>query len=418
MFEALLLVALLLLSGFFSGSETALFALSDVELDDLAGRGRREKQAAALARRPERTFVTILLANMAVNTVVSVLVTSVALRVVGAAGLAVAIPVATVLLLLFGEIVPKTLGLRRRRFLAVNAAPVLSALAFVLGPVQKALEALASLATRGTSGPEPLSRDELGTLVDVAREEGDLTRFEGRVLRRILRFTGVPIGRCTTPRVEMVTIPESATLERALQVFHESGRSRLPVVREGHDDVVGVLLLKDLLTLEQDPTGLTVGDLMREAVFEPETLPAAVLFRRFQHGRFHLAVVVGEHGGVEGIVTLEDLLEELIGDIRDESDELGGELEPLGDGRWRGDATLEIEDVVETLGMERDPGREDHDWVTLSGLLQHELGRVPRKGDTITWGGWTVTVLSASPNRARLVLLSPAPSGEVRSWTS
>lgn len=404
--ETLLLIALLLLSGFFSGSETALFALSDLELSELQQRGRRERQAVALARHPERTLVTILLANMIVNTIVSVLVASLALEAVGPAGLAVAIPAATILLLLFGEIVPKTLGLRRRRFLAVAAAPVLTALAFVLGPVQRALESLAAVVTRGGTGPQPLARDELSTLVDVARGEGDLTRFEGRVLRRILRFGDLPIGRCMTPRVDMVAVDADATLDEALAIFDDSGRSRLPVVGEGFDDVIGVLLQKDVATDDGDPTVLRARDLARPPVHEPETLPAAELFRRFQRGRFHLAVVVGEHGGVEGIVTLEDLLEELIGDIRDESDELGGALEPVGDGTWRGEATLEIEDVADTLGIDPLP-EDDDEAVTLSGLLQHALGRIPRKGDEIIWGAWRVRVLSASPNRARLVELSP-----------
>lgn len=406
MVEGFLLVGLLLLSGFFSGSETALFALTDLELEQLRGRGRRERQAVDLALNPGRTLVTVLLANMIVNTVVSVLVASVALQAVGPAGLAVAIPVATILLLLFGEIVPKTLGLRRSRTLAVAAAPILTALSFVLGPVRHALERLASMVTRGRQGPAPLRREELTTLVDVAREEGDLTRFEGRVLRRILNFGDLPIGRCMTPRVEMVAISADSTLDEALAVFEESGRSRLPVVGEGLDDVVGVLLQKDIATQDGPTDALRARDLARPPVHEPETLPAAELFRRFQRGRFHMAIVVGEHGGVEGIVTLEDLLEELIGDIRDESDELGGALEPVGDGTWRGDATLEIVDVADTLDVERLPN-DDDDAVTLSGLLQNELGRIPRKGDEIVWGTWRVRVLSASPNRARLVELIP-----------
>ena len=406
MTEALLIAGLLLLSGFFSGSETALFALSDLELSELSKRGRRERLAVRLAQSPERTLITILLANMVVNTIVSVLVASLALDTFGPAGLAVAIPVATVLLLLFGEIVPKTLGLRRRFFLAVVAAPVLNAMTVVLGPVQRALEVLVRTVVRGAAGPRPLDREELGTLVDVARDEGDLTRFESRVLRRILRFGDVPIVRCMTPRVDMVTVDADATLAEALEEFDDSGRSRLPVEGEGQDDIVGVLLLKDVLTYEGSLEGLKVRDLARPAVYEPETVSAADLFRRFQRGRVHLAVVVGEHGGVEGIVTLEDLLEELIGDFRDESDEIGGELEPLGDGTWRGEAKLEIQEVADLLGIERLP--EDDDVVTLSGLLQSELGRIPRRGDEVRWDAWTIRVLSASPTRARVVELIPA----------
>lgn len=403
MLELLPLIVLLALSGFFSGSETALFALSDLELAELEGGSRRERLAVALARRPQRTFVTILLANMIVNTLVSVLMASVALRAFGVAGLAIAIPVATVLLLLFGEIVPKSLGLRRRRVLAVFAAPVLSAIAWALGPVQKVLEAMAGLVARGGGSP-PLARDELGTLVDVAHEEGALSAFESRVLRRVLRFTDTPLERCMTPRVDMVTLSAEVSLDEALAVFEKSGRSRLPVTGDGHDHIVGVLLLKDVLTDPLPLQGRSVRSAMRDVLFEPETLPAAELFRRFQRRRVHLAVVVGEHGGVEGIVTLEDLLEELIGDIRDESDELGGLLEEIGEDVYRGDASLDLEDVCEELGL-RSPD-DDLEAVTLSGLLQEELGRVPRRGDQIVWRGWRIRVLTASPNRARLLQLS------------
>jgi putative hemolysin len=403
--ELLSLVVLLALSGFFSGSETALFALSDVELAELDRGTRRERQAVALARRPQRTLVTILLANTIVNTIVSVLIASLALRAFGVPGLALAIPAATILVLLFGEIVPKSLGLRRRRGLAVLAAPVLASIAWLLGPVRRALEVLAGTVARGQGSP-PLSREELGTLVDVAREEGGLSVFEGRVLRRVLRFRETPIERCMTPRVDMVTVGATMPLTEVLGVFERSGRSRLPVTGDGPEDVVGVLLLKDVVT---DPLPLaerTVESAMRGVIFEPETLPAAELFRRFQRRRVHLAVVVGEHGGVEGIVTLEDLLEELIGDIRDESDELGGELEELGEDLYRGDASLYLEDVCDVLGLRVDV--EETEALTLSGLLQEELGRVPRRGDELVWQGWRFRVLTASPNRARLLQISRA----------
>jgi len=401
--EALFLVALLGLSGFFSGSETALFALSDLELSELEQGSRAQRQAVELARRPERTLVTVLLANMVVNVLISVLITSVALRMFGTTGLAVAIPVATVLLLLFGEIVPKSLGLRRRRGLAGFAAPLIAGLAVVFGPLQHGLESVARLVV-GRARPSPLTREELPTLVEVAAEEGQISPFESRVMRRVMRFADTAIARCMTPRVEMVTLPATASVADALRVSESSGRSRIPVCGTGPDDVVGVLLLKDVITRDGSDDSDPIRPFTREVAHVPETVPAATLFRRFQKEKVHLAVVVGEHGGVEGLVTMEDLLEELIGDIRDESDEVPAGLEPLEDGSWRGAANLELVEVMESLGI---PPSDVEEPVTLSGVLHQELGRVPVRGDEVAWRGWTLRVLTASPTRARLVRLIP-----------
>jgi CBS domain containing-hemolysin-like protein len=373
----------------------------------------RARRAAALARNAHGTLVTLLLSNMIVNVVISVLTTSIALQSLGRNGLAVAIPAATILLLLFGEIVPKTLGLRRGRPLAELAAHPLGFIAWLLGPVQRGLEVLARAVT-GAPSNEPLRREELSTLLSVAQEEGQLTRFETRVLRRMLDLADTPVSMCMTPRVSMITIDVDAGHDLMLQTFESSGRSRLPVVEGGVENVVGILLLKDLFTYEGDRVRLNARSLMRDPVFEPENLSAAQLFRRFQERRLHMAIVVGEHGGVEGLVTLEDLLEEMIGDIRDESDEADSSMEPLPEGGWRADAAVSLDLVAESLDLHPDALQDvdDEEIVTLSGLLQWKLGRVPRAGDRVPWQGWELRVLTASPNRARLVQLRPLGPAE------
>ena len=193
--ESLLLIGLLCLSAFFSGSETALFALSDLELRELERGSRTQRRAVELARRPERTLVTVLLANMVVNVLISVLVTSISLRAFGATGIAVAIPVATILLLLFGEIIPKSLGLRRRRGLAGIVAAPISLLAVLLGPIQIGLERLARFVV-GAARPAPLTREELPTLVSIAAEEGQVSPFESRVT---IEATSEPAPGSETP---------------------------------------------------------------------------------------------------------------------------------------------------------------------------------------------------------------------------
>jgi putative hemolysin len=405
----LLLLLLLAGSAFFSGSETALFSLRETELEEMSrARSPRARRAVSLVRRPYRTLVTLLLSNMVVNVIISVLITSFCLRTFGAVGLGVAIPAASVLLVLFGEIIPKSLGLRQGRSFAELAAPVIHVVSVMLGPIRDVLERLAEGASGEPQSP-PLDREELATLVEVAQEDGDLTPFEARVLKRILLFATVTAGRFMTPRVDMVAVDVASTPDEIASVFDESGRSRVAVVEGDRDHVVGVLLLKDFLTHEGDRTQMDVADLMRRPLFVPESLPAPSLFRQFHAHRLHIAVVVGEHGGVEGIVTLEDLLEEIVGDIHDEGDEPEVGVERLADGTWRADAAMELDDLGDALGIDLDTGK---DAVTLSGLLQESLGRIPRAGDRVTHGELEFRVLSALPTRPRVVQVRRKNAGD------
>ena len=376
------------------------------------GRSARAKQAAALGRHPHRLLVTVLLGNLTVNVGISVLSTALCVHQFGGAGVWIAIPSVSLLLFVLGDIVPKSLGLRHARQWAPFAAPPIALLAWVLGPIRSVLERLARLAA-GTPRPAALSRGELSTMVEVAREEGSLTPFDARVLGGILRFNDISVDRAMTPRVELVAVTSDADASAIAAAFDRSGRSRLPVYEGDLDHVVGVLLLKDLLTWEGDRTHLRARHLMREPYFVPESTRADRLFREFQARRVHIAVVVGEHGGVEGIVTLEDLLEELIGDIHDEADEPRVELERLRDGVWRVDARIELDDLEQAVGGKLDA---DEGAVTLAGLLGEELGHVPRAGDRVRRGGLEFLVLKATPTKplvVRVTRLRPVEEWEV-----
>lgn len=411
--ELLSIVLLVALSALFSGSETALLALSEVDLDEMErGRSARAKQAAALARHPHRLLVSVLVGNLTMNVGISVLSTALLVDHFGQAGLWIAIPAVSLVLFVLGDIVPKSLGLRHCRRLAPVAAPVIAGVAWLLGPVRLALEKLARLAS-GTPRQAALSRGELATMVEVARDEGSLTPFDARVLGGILRFTEISVDRAMTPRVELVAVHADATEREIGEAFDRSGRSRLPVYEGDLDHVVGVLLLKDLLTWEGEREQLRARHLMREPYFVPESTRADRLFREFQARRVHIAVVVGEHGGVEGIVTLEDLLEELIGDFHDEADEPRVELERLREGVWRVDARIELDDLEQAVGAKLD---HDEGAVTLAGLLGEQLGRVPRAGDTARYAGFEFRVLKATATRTQVVRMTrlrfPDPAEE------
>ncbi len=393
------LLGLLGLSALFSGAETAIFSLQEMELDEMGQLKGAPRVAASLARRPNRTLITLLLSNMVVNVLLATLATATALRAMGPIGLTIAIPVVTVVLLLLGEIVPKTIGLRSSRRLATSVAPVIEVLARILYPVRVLLELVTSR-FGASKPPSRLTRSELSTLLRIAGEEGLFSSFETKVLSSALRLGDTPVDRLLRPRVEVVGVERSATVAQAVEIFEKNGFSRLPVYEDTLDHVVGVLYLKDIVTAPQLAPTSSVEDFMHEPFFVPQSKPADELFSEFQSLRVHFAVVVGEHGGMEGVVTMEDLAEELVGQIRDESDIEKVRLEILAHDTWRVDAGIELDELGEALGH---PIGKGLDAVTLAGLLGEALGRVPQAGDFLERGGFSYRVLTARPNRPLLV---------------
>jgi len=405
-FQASIIFLLLVGSAFCSGSETALFSLDATQRARLRKGGANSALVLRHLDRPHRTLATLLLANMVLNVVISVLITAVSLDLWGPGALAAAVAVTTVLLVLFGEIIPKTIGLRRGRTFALLAAPTVELLAVVLAPFRVLVERLTTVLTPAPK-EMPLDLAQLRTLVRASRKAQEITPFEAKVLQRTLSFGELTVERVLTPRVDLISIEARESLAEAVRVCRAAGRSRLVVTDGGIDHVVGVLLLKDLLPRRTRLDDLDVRSVMREPIFVPETLPAAKLFEQLQKSRMHLAIVVGEHGGVEGIATLEDVLEELIGDIRDESDLPTSELEEIDDGVWQADARIELDDLNDATGLALEG---ESDSITLSGWLEDHLGRIPRAGDEVELEEFALRVLTARQTRAHLVRV--ARSGE------
>jgi CBS domain containing-hemolysin-like protein len=397
--DLLPLLVLLGLSALFSGAETAIFSLQEMDLDEMGQLKGAPRVATSLARRPNRTLITLLLSNMVVNVLFATLATAIFLRVMGPIGMTISIPVVTAVLLLFGEIVPKTIGLRGSRRFATAIAPLVESLARLLYPVRILMEFVTSRFDTSKL-PSRLSRSELGTLLRIAGEEGLFSAFETKVLSSALLLGDTPVERLLRPRVEVVGVERSATFGEAVEIFEKSGYSRLPVYEDTLDHVVGVLYLKDLLTARDAEPSRGVVEFMHEPFFVPQSKAADELFAEFQSLRVHFAVVVGEHGGMEGIVTMEDLAEELVGQIGDESDVVKVRLEVLAHNTWRVDAGIELEELGEALGMTIGAGL---DAVTLAGFLGETLGRVPQAGDVLEHEGLRFRVLTARPNRPLLV---------------
>ncbi len=312
---------------------------------------------------------------------------------------------------LWGYAVPRGLAAWRPEGVAAAFTPVLLGLLTLFSPVTSLWEAGARRLTRllGAEPPAPLlSVEEVWLLARAGKEGGILDSRQVEMLEGIVDLRQTTVREVMVPRVDVVAIPETATLSEALDRVLESGHSRLPVYRGTIDRVVGVFYVKDLLRYCRGEKGRLqdpVGPLAREPFFVPESQRVEEVLREMQRRRVHLAVVVDEYGGTAGIVTLEDLMELIVGDIQDEYDAEEPEVRALGPRRWEVDARLDVEDLEELLGLEILPEEFD----TVGGFLVDQLGHLPQVGETVEYQGWRFRVLSLRGRGIGRVQVEPGP---------
>jgi CBS domain containing-hemolysin-like protein len=380
-------LVLVVIAGAFAAAEAALARVSRSRAAELVAEGRRG--AAALARVAEdpaptlsvSTFLRVLEESGA-----AVLLTVVYLDAFGSGWRAVAAAIGTMTALSFVAVGvgPRTVGRQHADRVGLVAAPVLLALTRVLGPLARLLVLIGNLLTPGPGyrdGPFA-SEAELRELVDIAEESELIEAEEREMIHSVFELGDTLVREVMVPRTALVSIESGASLRAAMSLFLRSGFSRVPVVGEGLDDVRGIVYLKDVarrLHEASDRGGAEpVDSVMRDAHFVPDSKPADDLLRDMQRSANHVAIVVDEYGGTAGMVTLEDLVEEIVGEIADEYDHEAPEVEELGDGVYRVPSRLHVEDLGELFGLDL----EDEEVDTVGGLLAKVLGRVPIAGAT------------------------------------
>jgi CBS domain containing-hemolysin-like protein len=314
----------------------------------------------------------------------------------------------TLAVLLFTEIIPKTLGVTFANALARPVAYGIHWLTVVLGP----LVTLAGMISRGIRGSKEIqatSVEEIRLLTAIGRQEGVVGARAAGIIVGATRLHQLRAADVLVPRQKVVALSREQSPDDVRQTIRESGHSRFPFTPTGQlDDISGVVFAKELLLALQDkPDVIDWPQLVRETLIIPESKSLNTLLQAFRAERRHMAIVVDEYGGTEGIVTLEDVLEELVGEIEDESDRPIEDLWPQKDGSVHALSTLELLKLTEHLGIPWQPDAEIH---TLGGLLSSKLERIPQKGDVITWNGYRVEVLSATETRAEVVRLEKLPT--------
>ncbi len=415
-----LLGFLLYLSGIFSGTETALMSMSKLKLRDLMDdkEKRFSKSVRYFVENPNSVLTAILVMNNVVNILSSSLATLLALQLLpsNSAGIAAALVtgVMTFLILVFGEITPKIFAREKSERLFRKMITVISVITMILKPLLWLLLRISNFFIVFIGGKKAdfapfITEDEIRSAVDAGHEEGVLQSEERMIMKRTLELKDISVKEIMTPRVEIVALEEEKPLIDLMELVESEGYSRYPIYRENIDRIVGVCYAKDLLNFILDRKdndvlhSISVEEIMRAPYFVPETKKVDDLLREFREKKNHLAVVIDEYGGTAGIITMEDVIEELTGEILDEYDEESEEImiERLGEGEFIVDGMTPINDIEREL----EHHFPDTEFETIGGYLLEVLERFPEVGEKIIVNGFTFEILAAGKNKVEKIRL-------------
>jgi CBS domain containing-hemolysin-like protein len=399
--EITALSVLIGLSGFFSGLEVALVGVRKSKVVQLFNEGKKGSKALhKLKMNPSWMMSSVNLGNNLVNVGASALATSVAIRLFGNDGLGIAVGVMTFLILVFGEITPKTYCNANSTKVALRYAPVLLAFSYVFYPVVKFFEIITRGVVKITGSsytPPPITEEEIKGVIDQGLAEKAIEKEEMELVHGALNFDDTVIRSVMTPRTKMFTLNAKMLLFEALPQINQSAHSRIPIFGDTRDDIVGFIHVRDVLKeLEKDKEVVTLEQIARKPVFASQEKMVSSLLKEMKGRKTHMAIVVDEHGGVEGLVTLEDLLEEIVGEIEDETDlkrERGYERIDQDTIITNGDIEIDIiNEIFETKIPEGD------DYASLNGLLHERLQDIPQEGDKLELNDLKIIVEKVTKN--------------------
>ena len=410
-----LLVALVILvafSAFFSASETAFSSLNQIRLKSRAEDGDPSAaRVLAMSEQYDKLLSTILIGNNIVNIAAASIGTVLFTRLLDPQrGATVSTIVLTIVVLIFGEVTPKSLAKEMPERIATAVSPFLSLLMILLSPLTWLFTQWKKLLGHFIHSGEAdtITEGELMTMVSEAESDGELTDRESQLIRSAIEFDDVEVEEILTPRVDVVAVEDTTSLEELAQTFAESGYSRLPVYHDNIDNIIGVVHEKDFY-LAKLKKAATVEDLVVPTLYTTGTTQISQLLRTLREQHHHMAVVVDEYGGTEGIITLEDILEELVGEIWDEHDEVTEDFRQQSDGSWLVAGSASVDDLFETLDLPED---EDIDSNTVNGLVQEKTRHLPKVGDHFTLDHFEGVVTRTARRRVTEVRLSPIPEPE------
>lgn len=406
------LVILVGFSAFFSASETAFSSLNQIRLKSRAEDGDSSAaRVLAMAEQYDKLLSTILIGNNIVNIAAASIGTILFTRMLGAErGATVSTIVLTIIVLIFGEVTPKSLAKEMPEKVATAVSPFLVLLMALMTPLTWLFTQWKKLLGHFVHSGEAdtITEGELMTMVSEAENDGELTDRESELIRSAIEFDDVEVEEILTPRVDVVAVEDDIPLEELAQTFAESGYSRLPVYHGTIDNIIGVVHEKDFY-IARLKKATKIDDLVVPTLYTTGSTQISQLLRTLREQHHHLAVVVDEYGGTEGIITLEDILEELVGEIWDEHDEVTEDFRKQSDGSWLVSGSASVDDLYEELDL---PEEEDIDSNTVNGLVQEKTCHLPKVGDRFTLGEYDGVVTRTAKRRVTEVRLTPAAPAE------
>lgn len=400
------LAVLILMSGYFSATETAFLSCNKTRLRTMAEKGN--KRAALVNRLNEnydRLLSTILIGNNIVNLTAASIGTVLFVRLYGDIGATVSTAVITVLVLIFGEITPKNVAKDCPEKLAMFSAPIIRVLIWIFTPLNFLFGLWKKLVSKvlHLESDCKMSQEELLMLVEEVREGGTIDSEEGDLLKNAIEFNDMRAEDILTHRVDLEAVDIESTKEEIAEVFTQSKFARLPVYEDSIDNIIGILNMKDFY----DGTGITaksIRDIMTKPLFVLKSEKIDELLKLLQETKSQMAVILDEYGGTLGIVTLEDILEELVGEIWDEHDEVTEEYIPIGENRWRVDCSVNLDDFCDFFGIETDSTT-----ISLGGWVMEQLGKVPEAGDSFEFECLSVSVVETDGQRVTFIDVEKKP---------
>lgn len=400
----IIIIVCIVMSAYFSATETAFSSLNKIRIKNMAEKGNKK---AALVMKLSESYdsllSTILIGNNIVNILSASLATVLFVKILGdEAGTSVSTAVTTVIVLIFGEVSPKSIAKESPEKFAMFSAPLLRVLVFLLTPFNflfKQWKKFLSLIIKSEEDGG-ITEEELLSIVEEAEEDGGINEQESMIIQNAIDFTEQEAIDVLTPRIDITGVSTTATKEEIAKIFTETAYSRLPMYEETLDHIIGIIYHKDFYNYVYN-TDKDISEIVKPVIFIPKSKKIGVLLKELQQKKSHIAVVLDEYGGTVGIITLEDILEELVGEIWDEHDEVSQDIEVKSEKECLVSGNANLEKVFEVLNLESD---EEHiKALTVNGWLMDILGRVPKENDSITYKDFTITVLEMDENRVEKV---------------
>ena len=395
-----IIIICIIMSAYFSATETAFSSLNRIRIKNMAEKGNKRAQLVLrLSDNYDSVLSSILIGNNIVNIASASLATVLFVDLLGAeAGPSVSTAVTTVVVLIFGEVSPKSIAKESPEAFSMFSAPILNMLVILLTPFNflfKQWKKLLSLLIK-SSEDDGITEEELLSIVEEAEQDGGINEQESMLIRSAIEFTEQEAIDILTPRIDITAVPVTATKEEIAAVFAETAYSRLPLYEDSIDHIVGIIYQKDFHNYVYH-TEKPVSDIIRPALFVPKSKKISILLKELQQKKLHIAVVLDEFGGTIGIITLEDILEELVGEIWDEHDEVSQDIEQKSENECIILGNANVDKLFETLEM--DATEDDLQTITVNGWIMNHLGRIPAKNDTLEYKGYRFTVIEMDEKR-------------------